>query len=1774
MKKMTKLLSVILAFVMALSCMTMMASADKETYQTVQNLSDKNAYSPYGTVTRLTSEVRLSILFDSLDNLLAPLNITLSQPLSILGTLNIDLRSVTGVCQSIDNVDNLLNGGFSGFLVTIAKSSLGIIGKLELKNWKNGMTREGTPNLTIAGELFKLLTNNKNLVNEVLTNGLELGLIGNFLKGVDLSAINNLATNLPGAIKGIVYPLFSRQDDTQTERGKYSDTSENSNLIDVAQEFVNGLFTKPMAWTSYRTDANGNDLGYTDALPTGVPGSETADTASRYFVISADKKKITQYDYQYAGLLGDPVGGEWKETVTYTLSSEEEYEGSGTYLYKAPADYSGDASLKWYKKDGQTVENGRIQSAYWLPTVKAAMEAGTLTLKINENDSLLGLLYKFAPYIFAEMAPTVLNGSAKKLIAEAFDVKFTKIGVKGGTDADKVAAEATATGNPDNFFTKAQDFYVWEYSDYKVIDGVPYYRYQDTYFKGEIPKNISAYYYMFNWNWNISDNFMNEFIPGTDEFKPAVTGSTWALDGLNNLVKKAINTMIAETWTVKGKTYNRSEVFNWVEGGNDKLLNNLMVCARNFFDIAPEEIVDEYFKEAQFYDAMMNGTMNQAVNGLICELVKLIMPQIKFPNNIIDQPITAIAALVVRELCTQLMPTYNFDAMIYANYGKAGAPDRAIANHTANEWLDITLYMGVNLGMYYLRNIADVGEDSDLGYYSVMSALGAIPTIDSSKKNTTAAGDAITFTATSYKASKVDGTPASWLVAVDWIVDWALDENTLWCWHFGKLVDTTADYPVALASYQNPLNKIDKVLTTFIPELNNLLNVTGLDGSTYGSNTLVEKILKGGIIDSIVNLDVPKLAGMLKIPDGSILKKTNIADSLVQVIVTFLNSVTKKVVGGANFINSSTINSVSTLINHANLRTALTNIVGLLSTAFNNGLLDPILPIANFFIGWTTDPQKFADPVVYFTNDWNSTYLYKDNNPVMHLTNNASGMLLKHRNSTDVDTAYSLTVTQIDFENGLSTTKGCPFTVAPGETAEVPITVPVYGGTTRIKLHYQFTGKNNAALGGEQTSIKYVYVSDVTDQLNEMMLTEDWGVDKDWTQIANYRKYEFTQDIYTSVTNYAASVRGTDSTWNVYTRKPSDMYTNTAMTAPASNYFKHRTDYTAAGFTSVKKNTTSTGYLYEPLAGVTKDTVFPTGTYDMGNVAIKYGNSGKDYEVDFIYYDDFNISSVADTYLGYKLKSESFVDQTLWTAYETALMKAVELAGVAKRIDYVETIQPQIKPAIEALKTAYKNLMESEKSAIAVTVDDVQNQLNEIEKNPDRDINFQDYKLFEYFQYEKQRTAARNMIKSTQAPAAPEKYIRNGVGGNALVDAISNAQTNANIKAGIINTIVETSDPEREEEMKNYAQAVADFKPATYSDLNVQDQVAKLEYYHNFMTLNNKVIDKTFLNQEIAYAEAQNYDSALYSADSWSRYTEALANAKATAAIADADSKESVIFDAKYELMVAQNKLQLKERSMKDASENYLAQELKPLIDTANVILNNFGSSNSLYQLKDGVDNDAALGQLVSALGIKYNVTIDNNGTPKAYDGILYDRSAITFTEYDRTLTAKNKRAVDAAADKLRAAIENFECIALIEPNDSAALPVKVDQGVRYVQGITPGTVATETALVEKLKVTGGLPEVTASKAGFYGTGTRIDVVKEGALLASYFVVIYGDVNGDGVVDAFDAVEVDLANCTAYYMGDVYDDAADLNGDGIVNDSDYSALMNGVRCKAPISQIR
>lgn len=91
------------------------------------------------------------------------------------------------------------------------------------------MTRENNAQLDIVNGLANVLNDNAGLVKKVINDGkLDVGVIGNF---VDISAVNKYLSDIPGLVKGLVYPLFARVDDNMELINTYSTTTEIPTLL-------------------------------------------------------------------------------------------------------------------------------------------------------------------------------------------------------------------------------------------------------------------------------------------------------------------------------------------------------------------------------------------------------------------------------------------------------------------------------------------------------------------------------------------------------------------------------------------------------------------------------------------------------------------------------------------------------------------------------------------------------------------------------------------------------------------------------------------------------------------------------------------------------------------------------------------------------------------------------------------------------------------------------------------------------------------------------------------------------------------------------------------------------------------------------------------------------------------------------------------------------------------------------------------------------------------------------------------------------------------------------------------------------------------------------------------------------------------------------------------------------------------------------------------------------------------------------------------------------
>lgn len=1714
MKKSTKLLSVILAIVMLFSSMTVLASAAKTNYKTHEDLVALDAYSPYGAVTRLSTEERTSMVFDTLDQLLGDLNLNPGKLFEVAGlSLSVDLRSINALCGTVDNVKSLMGNA----LFVLAKPLLGILADVDLGRWQAGMTRENTDQLNIIACLLMVLQDNASIIGNVLSTGeIDLGVASSALAGVDLSIIKDI----PGLIKGLIFPLLERKDDDLTQMGTLASTQGNGGVQTVLNSFVQSLFTKPQSTTSYKEDASGTCIS-----------NHTLPTQDNYLRYAYEKGEDSTGEYYICYIL-DPTTYEYTAEEAKFYKTEEP-EGSGEYVYKTMA---GD-NLKYYEND-----------SYWLPSFANALSTGAATLDLN-TDTATTLLYKFIPYVFQEMAPVVLNGSVKKALAEWFGAKFTYVGEVG-------SEEVTALPDSgDVFFTQEQGEYLWEWSDYKVINGNHYYRFEDQIFSSDL-SNTNPYFDIINWDFKITGDFLNEFVP-TAQTDGSVTNSaagySTVLGGVNDFLGKVISTVF---------TSEVVSAIGWTKGGNDQLLENAKKAARYVVGYSPESIFGEDYNNGYYQLMMDEGSSNQEiVCGIAAKLIELLMPQLNLPSaeNLKGKNVGGLLAAIIRELATQLLPTYNYDALIYSDYN-----NKILLDKDNSYWLDVCLTMGVDIGMNYLRNLIDLGEDTDVGYKFAASKT--------------------------YDLAAFEAAPQGWEDTVDWVVDWALCDDYEWTWKMEKFVDTSA-FTIDLATPQDPWPKLDAIIRAILP-VEEILSVTPADGKTW-----LETALRDNFVLSLLNLDIVKPVSMFNIPAGSVLRDTNVFSAVVEVVRNLLNGLLKKVAGG-DLINASKITSIDSVFNQGNLAEFAQNLISKLYTAYQNGLLDAVMPFLNFFVGWTTDPQKMADPNVSYTNTDGYDYLFSADSATVSSTmvirNDSAGSLLEHRNTDTVDQPYNIHITSItSSDETMTSSASFPMVIAPGATGNIPLSLTYSGDkVVTFQITYYYVFKDGTAVGGEQTMISYQYVSNARPADDEMITYDEQVVQVNNTAASKVDAIRIKPDD-TPKYRVVNSLSAAESVYFGFNNNAGEAYAVWIREANASGYPDFVTSVVGNYVHGVNENiglyNQKIGWMngdnkyssVEPFsfnANVDISSYESGSVIDLGTVSVTWhnnrkggwfgvGESGGDNNVTFtmdagdLYYTDTSaLQDAFDSYSSLRRSDFAANADAEWNALQNAMLAAARtlLMPFNPTTFSTEYSASALETLVNNLNDAYEAL--SAKPSETNAFSSIETALEEAEAGDG--VNFQNYEFFEYWDYEEAKRNAESVLAAYQTPEAPDKYIDGSWLSEQEINTIADAAGNATLTAAIKATMLDPS----QADIDAYEDALANYVAPTYSALELEDVAARVGYYRDFLNYNTKATEKQFLAKEIEAANAQGYVEGNFSATSWATYTEALA--KATEVNTDPSASQSAVFDAKYALMVARNGLMDKADSCID---NGAYMQLESLIAQADVMFQN----TDLYTVKEGEAADA-WANLVAALGYEYE---DENG----YIQNLYVNSAKAYVASDRVMSSTTDAELASQVATLQDAINQFTCAITVVPDD--AVPdnsTNVEQTELIIDGLTPATIASGEDLLALVKAAAPegynvTLESVASAAGYYGTGATVKAnVAElgGQTVATYTVVIYGDVNGDGAVDAFDAAVLDLDLADVQALTGAYGLAADTNADAQVAVADYTLVKDAIAGTATIDQVR
>lgn len=1709
MKKSTKLLSVILAVVMIFSTMSVMAFAAKTEYQTSDNLTALDAYSPDGAVTRLSTEERMSVVFDFLDVTLAAANINMGDVINKAGLhLVIDLRSVNALCGTIDSAQALLNNG----LVKLVKGLLGIVKNANLKNWPSGMTRENHAQLDIVNGIATLLNDNAGLVKKVINDGkLDVGIIGNF---VDISGVNKYLADLPGMLKGLVYPVFARVDDDMTLINTYSTTTENPDTL-IKNVLINAM-SKPQSYTSYKEDASGNCISNHIALPT------SAEAGLRdYYVKGSDSKgayiEVFEYDTAKKTYISQD------EKYYKTEETDMEGKGTGVYVYTNAAG----ENVKYYVKD-----------SYFLPSLATS---GKVSEIFNlDSNTLVSALYQIAPYVFKDLAPVVLNGSVKMLLAQWFGAEKTEL--FGGKASEATAVLAKLPSDVKAFYSKAAGAYNWEWSDFTIgSDGNGYYRLvskdglTETWLKFDM-STANSFAKLINWNYTISGDFVNEFMPtaaNNGSVTASAAGYTTVLAALNDFVGKAIDTILSDT---------AKAAINWTKGDNTKLIPNLRKALQYVAAYNPEYLFGTGYETvyAGYYDTVVDKSASDqdVVTALGAIGVKALMPQIILPSaaELKGQNVTALLACVIRELATQFVPTYNYDALIYADYNSK----TLVKGKNSGYWLDVIFTMGTDIGMKYLSKLADLGSDKADGYKFVASKT--------------------------YKLADFEKNTRAWEDTIDWIIDWALTSDNEWCWKVQKLINTDG-LDLDLATAQDPWVKLDKIIRDVLP-VEKIINETAADGKTF-----LETVLREDIIDRLLNLDVSKLLGtnsvtsIFNIPANSTLRTEAMYPAVFRIVRELLNKVLGKVCGNTALIADS-YNSLDAILQKsaiADLAEKL--VVGIAYAVKSGGLLDVALPIVNFFLGWTTNAQSYAEPKL--TIDKGAlNYVQLTNgqmNTTLKVTNASAGMLLKHGDT--YDHPYMLTLKSVTV-NGTEMLKSGEKKLSPYESTDVTLNAAVpTDSLVKVTAVYSFTFKDGTAYNGDITSTTFEYATnDATD------VGTAWSKEDKKTNIYDVVKMkgETTTDyLVTNASALASAISNIAVTWTNQ-RDTDCKFTKGSISGFDSSIFESSGQAEALvsnSFNFPKESSISVNPL-RVRSDVDIETVPSASSFALGNSSVtvygKYRRQDGTLTMTapfgtLYYYNGTNIKKVVDSEFKANRDSSKYPAEA-WNTYWTALTAAAKLVyGPFRKANLGNYSDDNLTAAITALETAVKALDTASTTptsgSATVTPAPIEAALKAA-----GDINYQNFDLYAYWAYEKAMKAGNAIIDAYKGPVAPEKYIDGSSLSEAEITAIAN-KANATYKSAIVASMKAPST----EAQNAYMDAVKAYKAPSYSELEILNSAKNIAWYASFLKGAAVTTQKQFLDKEIKAAKAQGYKEADYTAGSYARYTKALAAAEALNA--NAKALQSEVFDAKYELEIAQRALMPKSASALEAGAY---TELEAVIAQAKSIF----TENSAYTFDaskaDGLTETEAYAKLVSVLGYEY--TDEKGNTANLYSG-----SAENYAANDRFYSNVVAAQIDAVITNLKNAMAPFVCKYVAVPTTAGSNEgVSVTESASLITGVTPGSLATADDVLARVTAKDSSAttlNVAANAAGLYGTGATatLSLKSSGAPVAIYTVVIYGDVNGDGVVDGFDASSMDLAINNKAALTGAYKTAGGL-ATGKVDLANYGLVVDAAYGGTAIAQ--
>ncbi len=1731
MKKSTKLLSVILAIVMIFSCMSVMASA-YETY----NDGRESVYTSNdtGLAMLLTDEQRASWFCDLVNNLLASANIKTSIP--IIGA--IDFTNLDALCDTIVNLRGWVKAGKIGL-------DLGIVGKLDLDSITGN---ESVSNAVgMLDSLVTFLDRNVGVLGDVIGTGVSFGILGGAIP-VDLTAVNKILVNLDDFLKGTIYGLGARKltggigDDPVWPNATLWDdmaAAEKPTLDRIVKDLIVNLLTTPRH-TENITDPSQNlictkpaDYGATAAM---IHNELAVDSAGNP-VLDENGNQVTWY-YIYGTILPD---GTWKFTDESTAANKLDdkhyithWDVNSSLLKNFDTSILDFETKTLYQMLGDALP--WAYDTFGAPNLDGQLRAtimqfcGAINRAETDENIIAQLKAKVLEYQAIEDngaadGRALLSDAMEAAVGEAGNYNFQYISLSG----------ANINTMPDDLY------YVVQWGD-----GWEFYHVDFTQMAGE----KLALFKMLNWEWQAPA--WSEIMPTLDSTADSYLRNI--TDAIGKILKKAVLNL---EWTYDDPSED-----------NAHFETNIMGLVRKVLKTAPNLI---YGKNDAYKAKDIDTQSNEKVIAVLgADIMVWLMPALVLPEDV-----SCLEELVVyglREFIAEILPEYNWDTQI-----KAASTDA--------DYLNIALDMGASIGVYYLKNVMALGT-----------------TTDGNGKTSYASPD-------QYIAPSAD-CATGWNTKLNYVLD-----NILKMW----VPDLTSKIVSRNATVMNGSDALDKLSIIFNALFPGLLSLISGCSNTIGNGsnkacTVDMKQVKN-LLAGILDLRIEPIAAKLYRNDTGYGNK-----QLYNAVVNILIDLTT----GLGFNDSTdyarlvtdlnnalaAANPLDYLVTNANLKTTVKDLLWSITDDANKGIwVQDLLAILMQVTGKMDDMSFKAATVqtdpVYYGSNVTVTPIFKvlaDGIPSVWYT---GGYRSGNRTLDGIYTAVLNKYVVLDFNGKEVTTvdninaeltlntaySGTSISLTPTSTmsiynlqAYVTVTTPDgivlnNGNPMVVNTSFMMT----TAAQGDDTAAQII------DDGDKNYDTAFWNIYIDETEpLAKAESYQMTlynrqtgfgassREFY--ISNYGYNVKNADGS---ITRgaKEDGSGTPTAGTARWTKYIN--TDTTGITVESgsdpnmpfywnwnsnpnkkVDKGS-SQSYQQWLVDNNVLRSAFPDDfttllfTSNSAKLAAGWGTYDWKFSAPYIViYNSYGLNSMINRELASGRQAENYTPES-WAAYRTALANAVaEFYAPREAKTFAATHSTNgvsnFKTVSEALTAAVKDLQAATESASTATdytpeekaaLANLKNVLDAQGKK--ENLNNKNYIMYRWLKYYNEYAWLNGIYDNAQIPSGVADSKLTGVPSDKIAAVIKEAPAD---KQGALNAMVVAP---TEEESAAAAKARADFLEnlPTLDLTSIQVDMAQMAQYESRLISRSPAV--YYLRDAYNMANAIS-DPDAYTVESWAKFN--TARTAAYNVLADATSTPAKIHEARYNLLVAYKALT---KAGTDVDLTAL-RDVMAYVDTicANPTLFQPTAASSYKTL------DEALAAVFAEAGVKVTV-----GKDTYYIG-GGDTGAAWLDEAGMRTALEGQETVDRVVKEIKEELANIESTVKVVPNDKVAdNTTTVDYANLIVDGIKPGTINTEDQLRALVKTTApsgytAKLAVTPSAANGFGTGTKVVLTVNGidGFEIKHTVMVYGDVNGDGAIDAFDAALINMNISKASALTGDFATAGDTTADGAITAADYSAV--------------